>query len=72
VPVFRDLPAALDSESPLIAFPGPFVSVGEVGAELSVDGVADLAFQAAHRFLATLAFGLFGEVVGAAGVSWLI
>ena len=24
VPVFRDLPAALDSESPLIAFPGPF------------------------------------------------
>jgi hypothetical protein len=27
VPVFRDQPAALDSESPLIAFPGPF-SVG--------------------------------------------
>jgi AbiJ N-terminal domain 4 len=39
----------------------------EVGAKLAVDGVADPSFQAAHRFLARLPFGLLAEVVGAAG-----
>src|SRR5438128_11325403 len=55
------------SESPLIVFPGPFRSGSGVGAELSVDGVADPSFQTTHRFLAALPFGLFGEVIGAAG-----
>ena len=39
-----------------------------VGAELSVDGVADPSFEAAHRFLAALPLGLFVEAVRAARV----
>jgi hypothetical protein len=72
VPVFRDLPAALDSESPLIVLPNPFLLAVGVGAELVVDGVADASFQAPHRFLAGLPLGLLVQVVGAAGGSWLI
>ena len=68
VPVFRDLPAALDFRVAPDCPPGPrFVSVAGVGAQFLVDGVADASFQAAHRFFAGLPFGLFGEVVGAAG-----
>jgi hypothetical protein len=66
VSVFKDLPAALDSESPLIAFPGP-VCVQCSRSARSVDGVADASFPAAHRFFAGFRGGLFGEVVRAAG-----
>src|SRR4051812_47476958 len=38
-------------------------SVGRVGEELAVDGVADPSLQRSQCFLACLAFGLFAEVV---------
>ena len=68
MPAFRDLPATLDLRVVPGCPPGPrSCSVVEVGAELSVDGVADPSFHAAHRFFAALPVGLFREVVGAAG-----
>src|SRR5947209_18402708 len=45
----------------------PSCLVRGVGAELSVDGVTDASFEAAHRFLARLPGSLFGEVLGAGG-----
>src|SRR5450755_3860178 len=45
VPAFRDLPATLDSESSLVALPNPLSLAVEIGAKLSIDGVAAPAFQ---------------------------
>ena len=67
VPVFRDLPAALDFRVAPDCPPGPRSLSAGVGAQSLVDGVADASFQAAHRFLAGLPVGLFREVVDAAG-----
>ena len=55
-------------ESPLIVVPGPLSTCGVgVDLELSPDGVGDPSLQRAESLFAGFAFGLFAQVVGAAG-----